>query len=45
VFHAYEAVTGRQPSDRAMRLLVTVGLALVLTLTLFGLLNDIVLCP
>ena len=45
VFHAYEAITGRRPSDGAMRILIAVGLSVILTLTLFGLLNDLVLCP
>ncbi len=45
VFHAYEAVTGRKPSDGALRILIAIGLALILTLTMFGLLNDLILCP
>ena len=45
VFHAYEAITGRRPSDGAMRILIALGLSVILTLTLFGLLNDLVLCP
>ena len=44
VFHAYEAVTGRPPSDGALRVLMTVGIALVLTLMLFALGNDL-FCP
>ncbi len=44
VFHAYEAVTGRRPTDGAMRVLITVGLAVILSLTLFGVLNDFLLC-
>lgn len=44
VFHAYEAVTGKRPTDGAMRVLITVGLAVILSLTLFGVLNDFLLC-
>lgn len=45
VFHAYEAVAGRPPGDRALRVLMSVGLALILTLTVFGVANDLFLCP
>lgn len=41
VFHAYEAVAGRPPSDRALQILMTVGLALILSLMIFGLTNDV----
>jgi regulator of sigma E protease len=41
VFHAYEAVTGKAPSDRALRVLMTIGLSLVLTIMLFGLSRDL----
>ncbi|WP_297768705.1 RIP metalloprotease RseP [uncultured Roseovarius sp.] len=44
VFYAYEAVTGRPPSERALRILMSVGLTLVLSLMLFALFNDI-FCP
>jgi regulator of sigma E protease len=44
VFYAYEAVTGRPPSDRALRVLMTIGLGMVLTLMLFALWNDL-RCP
>ncbi|WP_299041513.1 RIP metalloprotease RseP [uncultured Tateyamaria sp.] len=44
VFYAYEAVTGKPPSDKALRILMTFGLALVLTLMLFALGNDL-FCP
>ena len=44
VFHAYEALTRRPPSDRAMRFLMGLGLALLLTLMAFALTNDI-FCP
>ncbi len=45
VFHAYEAVTGRPPSDRALRILMAGGLAAILSLMLFALANDLFLCP
>ena len=41
VFHAYEAVTGKPPSDGAVRVLMTFGLGLMLALMLFALYNDI----
>ncbi|WP_299736370.1 RIP metalloprotease RseP [uncultured Roseobacter sp.] len=44
VFYAYEAVTGKPPSDKALRVLMTFGLATVLTLMLFALGNDL-FCP
>lgn len=44
VFHAYEAVTGRPPSDKALRLMMTAGLAMLLTLMVFALGNDL-FCP
>ncbi len=45
VFHAYEAISGRPPSDRALRILMAGGLAVILTLMLFALANDLFLCP
>ena len=45
VFYAYEAVVGRPPSDGALRVLMTIGMVLVLSLMAFGLLNDTVRCP
>lgn len=44
VFHAYEAVSGRPPSDRALRVLMGIGLTLILSLMVFALTNDI-FCP
>ncbi|MBM9595638.1 RIP metalloprotease RseP [Roseitranquillus sediminis] len=44
VFHAYEAVSGRPPSDRALRVLMAMGLAFLLTLMAFALTNDL-FCP
>lgn len=44
VFYAYEAVVGRPPSDGALRILMGFGIALVLTLMIFALGNDI-FCP
>ncbi len=44
VFHAWEAVTGRKPSERIRNVLTVVGLTLILALMAFALLND-VRCP
>ncbi|WP_371154067.1 RIP metalloprotease RseP [Jannaschia sp. 2305UL9-9] len=44
VFHAYEAVSGKPPSDRSVRVLMTVGIGLMGALMLFALFNDLV-CP
>ena len=44
VFHAYEAVAGRPPSDRAMRVLMTGGVAVIAALMVFALTNDL-FCP
>ena len=47
VFHAYEAVSGRKPSDSALRILTMIGLVLILTMMFLALANDTVpgLCP
>ncbi len=45
VFHAYEAVAGRKPSDRAINVLMMTGLVLIGAMMVFALLNDLVLCP
>jgi regulator of sigma E protease len=45
VFHAWEAVTGKPPSDGALRMLMIAGLSVILTLTAFAIMNDIFLCP
>ena len=44
VFHAWEAVTGKPPSDGALRVLMGVGLTLLLSLMAFALTNDL-FCP
>lgn len=44
VFHAYEAVSGKPPTDRALRVFFGVGLAFILTLMVFALSNDL-FCP
>lgn len=44
VFFAYEGITGKRPSDGAMRVLIVVGLGLILSLMLFGILNDAIFC-
>lgn len=41
VFYAYEAVFRRPPSDGALRLLMSVGLTLLLSLMAFALWNDV----
>jgi regulator of sigma E protease len=41
VFHAYEAITRRQPAEWALRILMTVGLTLVLSIMIFGLSRDL----
>ena len=42
VFYAYEAVTGQPPSDLALRVMMSLGLAILLTLMVFALFNDVV---
>ncbi|MGB8623831.1 MAG: RIP metalloprotease RseP [Paracoccaceae bacterium] len=44
VFHAYEAIVGRPPSDLALRVLMGVGLGLLMGLMFFALGNDL-FCP
>ena len=44
LFHAYEAVAGKPPSDKALKIFMSVGLMLLLSLMLFALTNDI-FCP
>jgi regulator of sigma E protease len=44
VFHAWEAVTGKPPTDKALRVLMSVGLAMLLSLMVFALTNDF-FCP
>lgn len=44
VFHAYEAVVGRPPSDRALRALMSVGAVLLLSLMVFAIGNDLIWC-
>lgn len=41
MFYAYEAVTGRPPSDGAVRVLMTFGIAIVLSLMVFAVGNDL----
>ncbi|MFN6924186.1 MAG: RIP metalloprotease RseP [Tabrizicola sp.] len=42
VFHLYEAVTRRKPSDRALHVLTTIGLTFVIAVMLFALSRDLV---
>lgn len=44
VFHAYEAVVGKPPSERVLSVFMSLGLAVILTFMVFALGNDI-LCP
>jgi len=41
VFHAWEAVTGKPPGERALNILMTIGLILLGSLMLFALFNDL----
>lgn len=41
MFHLWEGVAGKPPSDRVMNLMMMIGLTLVLSLMVFGLWNDI----
>ena len=41
VFHAYEAVMRRPAGDKAMQILITIGLTLVLTLFAFAIFSDL----
>ncbi len=43
-FYVYEAVARRKPSERALNILMGIGLVLVLSLMVFGLTNDM-RCP
>ncbi|PWJ19312.1 RIP metalloprotease RseP [Jannaschia seohaensis] len=45
VFHAYEAVRGRPPSDGAVRVLMSVGISVMLTVMVFATFNDLIFCP
>ena len=44
MFHVYEAVAGKPPSDGALRILMAIGLALILALMIFAISNDL-FCP
>lgn len=44
VFYAWEAVTGRPPSDGVLRVLMAFGLAVIITLMVFALGSDL-FCP
>lgn len=41
VFHAYEAITRRAPSERALRVLMSIGLTIVVSIMIFGLSRDL----
>ncbi len=44
VFHVYEGLTGKPPSDRVMQVLMTAGMALLIGVMLFALSNDLYRC-
>lgn len=44
VFHAWEAATGKPPAEKVLNVLMLLGLAIVLSMMVFGLGNDI-FCP
>ncbi|MEO8240992.1 MAG: RIP metalloprotease RseP [bacterium] len=44
LFHIYEAVVGRPPSDRALQVLMSIGFAVLIALMLFAFSNDLFLC-
>lgn len=41
LFYAYEAVAGKPPPERALQVLMTAGIAIILSLMVFALSNDI----
>ncbi len=41
VFYAYEAVTGKPPSDTVLRFLMAIGITMILSLMVFSLGNDL----
>ncbi len=41
VFYAYEAVSGKPPSDKALRVLMGIGITMILSLMLFSVSNDL----
>jgi regulator of sigma E protease len=44
VFHVYEAITGKPPSDNVLRVLMSIGLVMLLSIMVFALGNDL-FCP
>ncbi|KUP92503.1 RIP metalloprotease RseP [Tritonibacter horizontis] len=44
VFFAYEAVFRRPPNERAMQVLMMIGMGLILSLMLFSISNDLLFC-
>lgn len=41
VFYAYEAVAGKPPSDKALRVLMAIGITMILSLMVFSVSNDL----
>ncbi len=44
VFHVWEAATGHPPSERALQILMTIGVGLLVALMVFALSNDLFRC-
>lgn len=44
VFYAYEAVARRKPNEKVVRVMMSIGLAMILSLMIFGVTNDL-FCP
>lgn len=44
VFHLYEGITGKPPSDRAMQALMTLGMVVLVGVMLFAFSNDLFRC-
>lgn len=44
VFHAWEGITGKPPSERALSIAMAIGFALLMSLMGIALLNDVLLC-
>ena len=44
VFHVYEALTGKPPSDRVMQVLMMAGMSILIGVMLFALSNDLYRC-
>ena len=45
VFYGYEAITRRKPNEQALQVFMFIGLALILSVMMFTILNDTIFCP